>query len=447
MNQSQCSHFRVRMHHAPFHPLTESSWHVLSIYGARENLRKMCDELTTQNERGKARQQAQTSTFENSVNVLLENMKQTVKTVLLAIQFGTAVTSQYSEIRNLQTGTAGSYPYLATNTDRRHFCAGSLITSDFILAAAHCQGCFKKGLIIGSGNLDDSSSGELRNVSKSFAHPDFDPTTGENDVMLLRLNEPVTNLEPVMYGGSPATASSLKIVGYGKVESAEILPVPNSEEVFPEQEDACLDLCEDLDFDKYFCTTPSSTDFIYQNSGGPILDENGVVVGTKALSGPCGGTRDIYIRVSVLEDWIQQLVCAVSIDPPASCGDTGGGLSTCSDSTDPFDDSSETVYCADLAEPSEQHSLCGDISVALHCPVTCGACGIVDAYTKDKCADIQDQSGTVSMSQMIGERDCAWLDWLLGLTYHIAFVCEDTEVALHCPKTCKTCDKLGPVEV
>lgn len=80
--------------------------------------------------------------------------------------------------------------------------------------------------------------------------------------------------------------------------------------------------------------------------------------------------------------------------------------------------------------------LCDFIDVALACPKTCGTCDVQTTVTDDACT--RDLSGTVDMGDLLGERDCDWLDQSIreGSNRFVATACWRTNVALHCAATC-----------
>lgn len=96
---------------------------------------------------------------------------------------------------------AGEYPHMVSigynyepNGFDAHFCGGSLIAPNWVLTAAHCLVSSQDGdevasdlaVIINRLNLN-SSSGEKINVSQIIVHPNYNESTNNNDIALLKL--------------------------------------------------------------------------------------------------------------------------------------------------------------------------------------------------------------------------------------------------------------------
>jgi Trypsin len=74
-------------------------------------------------------------------------------------------------------------------------------------------------------------------------------------------------------------------------------------------------------------TTTRLLPFLLQgDSGGPILDADGFQVGVTSWGNGCArkGYPGVYARVSAVYDWIQEEICKMSDNPPASCNSGNG---------------------------------------------------------------------------------------------------------------------------
>nr|CAH0109025.1 unnamed protein product [Daphnia galeata] len=97
--------------------------------------------------------------------------------------------------------SAGDFPYMSVLFLNGYLCGGTLIGPSHVLTAAHCLydhtiaevGQFT--VVLNSLAIDGSSSGAvIRGVKNFIIHEQYNPNTYDNDVALLVLISPVTNL-------------------------------------------------------------------------------------------------------------------------------------------------------------------------------------------------------------------------------------------------------------
>ena len=122
-------------------------------------------------------------------------------------------------------GTAapeGAYPFMASLQDGSGFafCGGSVISSTWILTAAHCvEGDDGSDLwvVTGRNNLSDTARGQRIKVASVRVHPDYADTT--HDVALLQLAS-ATTAAPIRVAdaaddGLEAAGTPVKVTGWG----------------------------------------------------------------------------------------------------------------------------------------------------------------------------------------------------------------------------------------
>ncbi|XP_012669495.1 cathepsin G-like [Otolemur garnettii] len=75
--------------------------------------------------------------------------------------------------------------YLQFYQGKPKFCGGFLIRKDFVLTAAHCRGS-SMNVTLGAHNIRRrEETQQVIRVRRAIPHPDFDPNTLANDIMLL----------------------------------------------------------------------------------------------------------------------------------------------------------------------------------------------------------------------------------------------------------------------
>jgi hypothetical protein len=109
----------------------------------------------------------------------------------------------------------------AETTEYYATCAATLIHSDILLTAAHCNGIVNNiNVLVGAYYPYSSIQGNVRTVIDRAIHPDFNAVTIENDFLVLKLDSPVPSIAPVVLNGdraSPSIHESLIIIGVGQM--------------------------------------------------------------------------------------------------------------------------------------------------------------------------------------------------------------------------------------
>ena len=87
---------------------------------------------------------------------------------------------------------AGTWAWtVSISMDNRNYCGGSILSSAWIVTAAHCVQMYSASqLVVYAGSNTLWSGTQLRQVSHVIQHPYFNTNTFANDIALLRLATP-----------------------------------------------------------------------------------------------------------------------------------------------------------------------------------------------------------------------------------------------------------------
>lgn len=159
----------------------------------------------------------------------------------------------------------GQFPYqvsLRTRQNNQHFCGGSIITSKWILSAAHCViGEEVHSYIAVAGTNTLSNGGTTYNIDGASLHPAYDSLKKCNDIAVLKTSEEIQFNEFVQTIKLPIedTPANVPVIisGWGLLSADETQP-PNKLQYL---NSTTIDNVEckkrlpnyDFDFDTFLC--------------------------------------------------------------------------------------------------------------------------------------------------------------------------------------------------
>ncbi len=226
----------------------------------------------------------------------------------------------------------GDYPFMVSLQFERaeggfvHYCGATLISSSWLLTAAHCAPRDDEEAYLGSvhlrQNLDDTQ-GVIIPFKQVIIHPRYQQERSGFDVALVSLAEPV-DLPTVPLASASSSASHGYVVGWGDLSSGggalpDVLhevdvPLMAREDCLQLYQDNAPSIYEDIDnVDTQRCAgrLDGNVDACQGDSGGPLLvrdsaGEGWVQLGISSWGVGCGfaGLPGVYANVPALTDWI-----------------------------------------------------------------------------------------------------------------------------------------------
>ncbi|XP_065073492.1 trypsin 3A1-like [Ochlerotatus camptorhynchus] len=239
-----------------------------------------------------------------------------------SLTIGSAVWHIARRIVGGQTIPIASAPYVVALVDNlgQSCCTGALISSCWIMSAAHCATNRATPAFIRVGSKFGNKGGELYGVEKIVKHPNYHPSGYDYDLVLIKLTNDVpfsSAVKPVMLPAlnePPLPVGKMLIVsGFGKTKTFE--DVLNQQKLrsvsvpIVSQHDGQLAYPGRVT-DRMMCAgyPDGGKDSCQGDSGGPLIDGD-TLVGIVSWGRGCGmpNSPGVYVRVSAFRDWINEI--------------------------------------------------------------------------------------------------------------------------------------------
>ncbi|XP_046462622.1 trypsin alpha-3-like [Daphnia pulex] len=215
---------------------------------------------------------------------------------------------------------AGEIPYQAALLLGNSLCGGTLIAPSIILTAAHCLAGKTQASVssftvrVNTLALNGATAGSVsRGVSKFVIHPSYTSSTNDNDLALMKLVSPITNvklatLPAAAISCSPASTyagQSALISGWGTTSSGGSISQTLLKANVQVLDNTACKLQYSTLTNNMICAAAPGKDTCQGDSGGPMM-VGGVQVGITSFGNGCAlpNFAGVYTRVTQYLGWI-----------------------------------------------------------------------------------------------------------------------------------------------
>ncbi|XP_066131597.1 mast cell protease 1A-like [Saccopteryx bilineata] len=203
-------------------------------------------------------------------------------------------------------------------------CGGFLVREDFVLTAAHCQGCTIT-VTLGAHNIKKKEgTQQVIKVKEAIPHPNYDPDTKANDIMLLQLEKEVKLTAAVSVLRLPNRRVMVKpgmvcrVVGWGRLDLSTSTNKLHEVELEIQKDELCISCYES----PYNRTTQICVGDPEKNQSTFLGDSGGPLVCGKLAQGIVsygkknGKPPRVETRISSFLPWIKRTMRRFQLQRP-----------------------------------------------------------------------------------------------------------------------------------
>lgn len=212
----------------------------------------------------------------------------------------------------------------------RSVCSAALVSAEWVMTSPRCigpDGASNLRLLLGSNNALDSPTERIG--LEALIHPDYDDTTQENALALVRIASTDGSLQPAHLptqsaAGTVATLASWGSTTAGGPPSTELLAATVTVATDSNCPGSLL-----TDASIGFCAEANGVTGCDSDAGAPLITRNAtgtpVLIGSLSKSASlCNGSRSSFVDIAALRDWWEPRIYPATINADVSCLGTNG---------------------------------------------------------------------------------------------------------------------------